>query len=67
MPADLVPGKLAGGMSSEEIMPEYGLVRQDSFAALDYAAKHLGSEEITGNLVIVEPGRLRTRGPGAIP
>jgi len=46
VPVDLVLGKLAGGMSYEEIMAEYDLVREDIFAALDYAAKHLASEEI---------------------
>jgi len=46
VPVDLVLGKLAGGMSYEEIMAEYDLVRDDIFAALDCAAKHLASEEI---------------------
>ena len=43
---NLVLGKLAGGMNYEEIIAEYGLVREDMLAALDYASKHLASEEI---------------------
>jgi uncharacterized protein (DUF433 family) len=46
VPIDLIIGKLAGGMSYEEVMAEYELTRQDILAALDYAAKHLSEEEI---------------------
>jgi len=46
VPVDLVMGKLAGGMSYEEVMAEYEVTREDILAALDYAAKTLGSEEI---------------------
>jgi uncharacterized protein (DUF433 family) len=42
VPVDLIIGKLAGGMTYEEVMAEYDLTRQDILAALDYAAKHLG-------------------------
>ena len=41
VPVDLIIGKLAGGMTYEEVMAEYDLSRQDILAALDYAAKHL--------------------------
>lgn len=43
---DLVLGKLAGGMTYEEVMSEYDLTKEDILAALDYAAKHLSSEEV---------------------
>lgn len=43
---DLVLGKLASGMSYEEIMKEYGITRDDILAALDYASKILSGEEI---------------------
>jgi uncharacterized protein (DUF433 family) len=46
VPVDLVIGKLAGGMTYDEVMSEYDLTRQDILAALDYAAKHLSGEEI---------------------
>jgi uncharacterized protein (DUF433 family) len=43
---DLIIGKLASGMTYEEVMEEYGIVREDILAALDYAAKSLSNEEI---------------------
>jgi uncharacterized protein (DUF433 family) len=46
VPVDLIIGKLAGGMTYEEVMAEYDLTRQDILAALDYAAKHISGEEI---------------------
>ena len=46
VPVDLILGKLAGGMSYEEVMAEYELTKEDIFAALDYAARHLSSEQI---------------------
>jgi uncharacterized protein (DUF433 family) len=46
VPVDLVIGKLAGGMTYEEVMAEYEIAREDILAVLDYAAKILSSEEI---------------------
>lgn len=46
VPVDLILGKLAGGMTYEEVMTEYEIAREDILAALDYAAKTLSSEEI---------------------
>ena len=46
VPVDLIMGKLAGGMSYEEVMAEYEITREDILAVLDYAAKLLSSEEI---------------------
>ena len=46
VPVDLVLGKLAGGMTYEEVMAEYEITREDILAVLDYAAKTLSSEEI---------------------
>ena len=46
VPVDLIIGKLAGGMTYEEVMAEYDLAREDILAALDYAAKHLSDEEV---------------------
>ena len=43
---DLILGKLAGGMTYEEVMVEYEITREDILATLDYAAKTLASEEI---------------------
>lgn len=46
VPIDLIIGKLAGGMTYEEVMIEYDLTKEDILAALDYAAKHLSDEEV---------------------
>jgi uncharacterized protein (DUF433 family) len=46
VPVDLIIGKLAGGMTYEEVMAEYEISREDILAALDYAAKTISSEEI---------------------
>jgi uncharacterized protein (DUF433 family) len=46
VPVDLIIGKLAGGMTYEEVMAEYEITHEDILAALDYAAKILSSEEI---------------------
>ncbi len=46
VPVDLILGKLAGGMSYEEVMLEFDITKEDILAVLDYAAKHLADEEI---------------------
>ncbi|MBI4766187.1 MAG: DUF433 domain-containing protein [Deltaproteobacteria bacterium] len=46
VPVDLVIGKLAGGLSYEEVRAEYEITKEDILAALDYAAKHLSDEEV---------------------
>jgi len=46
VPVDLVLGKLAGGMTYEEVMTEYEIAREDILAALRYAAKIISNEEI---------------------
>jgi uncharacterized protein (DUF433 family) len=43
---ELVVGKLAGGMSAEEVAQEYDLAREDILAALSYAARLLGEEQV---------------------
>ena len=44
VPVELVVGKLAGGMTSEEVMREYDLKKADILAALDYAGRGERSE-----------------------
>ena len=46
VPVDLVVGKLAGGMSIDQVAEEYGLVREDVLAALAYAARTIGEEQV---------------------
>jgi uncharacterized protein (DUF433 family) len=46
VPVDLIIGKLAGGMTYEEVIAEYEITREDILAALDYAATILSREEI---------------------
>ena len=46
VPVGLIIGKLAGGMTYEEVMAEYEITREDILAVLDYAAKILSGEEI---------------------
>jgi uncharacterized protein (DUF433 family) len=46
IPVDLVIGKLAGGLTAEEVMKEYDLKREDILNALSYAATLMKEEEI---------------------
>jgi uncharacterized protein (DUF433 family) len=46
VPVDLVIGKLAGGMTIEEVMREYELDREDVLAALSYAAQAVADEQV---------------------
>jgi uncharacterized protein (DUF433 family) len=46
VPVDLIIGKLAGGMTYEEVIAEYEITREDILAVLDYAAKTLSGEQI---------------------
>ena len=46
VPVELVVGKLASGMSFEEVCKEYELVREDVLAALAYAAQAVAEEQI---------------------
>ena len=46
VPVDLIMGKLAGGMTYEQVMTEYQITRDDILAVLDYAAKTLSSKEV---------------------
>ena len=46
VPVDLVVGKLAGGMTTDEICEEFGLQREDVLAALSYAARQLSEDQI---------------------
>ncbi|MBI5216984.1 MAG: DUF433 domain-containing protein [Ignavibacteriae bacterium] len=44
VPVDLIVGKLAGGMTYNEVMTEYEISLEDILAVLDYAAKVLSEE-----------------------
>lgn len=46
VPVDLILGKLAGGMTYEEVMMEYDLTKEDILAVLNFAARYLSEEEI---------------------
>ena len=46
VPVDMVVGKLAGGMTTEEVCAEYELAREDVHAALSYAANVLAQEQV---------------------
>ena len=46
VPIDLIIGKLAGGMTIEQVCEEYELARDDVLAALSYAAQVLAEERI---------------------
>jgi len=39
-------GKIAGGVTIEELIREYGLKREDIFAALKYAAQVIKEETL---------------------
>ena len=46
VPVDVVVGKVAAGMTVEEVSREYGLTREDVLAALSYAAKTVAEEQV---------------------
>jgi uncharacterized protein (DUF433 family) len=46
VPVELVIGKLAGGMTAQEVAEEYEIVPEDIQAVLSYAAKLLAAEEV---------------------
>ncbi len=46
VPVDLLVGKLAGGMTFEELASEYGISVADVRAALAYAASVLAEQEL---------------------
>ena len=39
VPVDLILGKLAGGMTYEEVMAEYDITKEDILSALRYASR----------------------------
>jgi len=43
---DVILGSLASGMSVDEVTEEYGIIRDDVLAAIEYAAKLISTEEI---------------------
>lgn len=46
VPVDLIVGKIAGGMTVEEVAKEYDLKREDILAALRYAAQIIKEESL---------------------
>jgi uncharacterized protein (DUF433 family) len=46
VPVELILGKLAAGLSYEEIMTEYDLTKENIFMAMRYAASILSDEQI---------------------
>ena len=46
VPVDVILGQLAAGLTPEAVADEYGVTREGVLAALSYAAKTLGNEEI---------------------
>lgn len=46
VPVDLILGKVAGGITMEEIAREYEITRADILAALKYAARALQRETL---------------------
>ena len=46
VPVDLILGKLAGGMTYEEIMKEYDITKTDILSVLEYASYCIAGEEI---------------------
>jgi uncharacterized protein (DUF433 family) len=46
VPVDIILGSLAGGMDIAEIARDYDIEKEDVLAALAYAAKVVGGEEI---------------------
>ena len=49
VPVDLVIGKLAGGTSTEELIQEYNLTREQILAALKHALSLVQEEQLVYN------------------
>lgn len=47
VPVDIILGSLAGGMELKEIAKEYGILKEDVLAAIEYAANIIAKEEIS--------------------
>ena len=46
VPVDLIVGKIAGGMTAEDVMQEYDLTKEQVQATLKYAAYLVAEEEL---------------------
>ena len=46
VPVETIVGKLAGGMTQDEVIAEFGVTKEDVLAALAYAAKTVAGERI---------------------
>lgn len=46
VPVDVVVGKVAGGMTIDEVAEEYEIAREDVMAALAYAARTVAEEQV---------------------
>jgi uncharacterized protein (DUF433 family) len=46
VPVETIVGKLAGGMTQDEVVAEFGVTKEDVLAALAYAAKSVAGERI---------------------
>ena len=46
VPVDVVVGKIAGGMSVDEVAADYGIAREDVLSALSYAARTVAEEHV---------------------
>jgi len=46
VPADVIVGRIASGMSAQAVAEEYEITEKDVFNALRYAAKRLTEENI---------------------
>jgi len=46
VPVDLIVGKIAGGMTIEDVAKEYDLKREDILAVLRYAAQIIKKENL---------------------
>ncbi len=46
VPVEVVLGRLAAGLSYDEVMKEYDIAREDILAVLQYASQYFAHEEI---------------------
>jgi uncharacterized protein (DUF433 family) len=46
VPVETIVGKLAGGMTREQVEEDFGITKEDVLAALAYAAKSVADERI---------------------
>lgn len=46
IPVDIILGQMAAGLTHDDIIKEYGVIREDVLAVLSYAAQTLARDQV---------------------